>query len=115
MKSILSASWLLTVAVGNLVVVLVAESKLVANQVYEYILFAGLLLVATVIFIIICCYYKYIEDEESHGEEDENDDDSSVSTSKKLSLNYEKQSNGSFKVKTSHGIFNKSTYHSNLF
>jgi len=85
------------------------------NQVYEYILFAGLLLVATVIFIIICCYYKYIEDEESHGEEDENDDDSSVSTSKKLSLNYEKQSNGSFKVKTSHGIFNKSTYHSNLF
>jgi solute carrier family 15 oligopeptide transporter 1 len=85
MKSILSASWLLTVAVGNLVVVLVAESKFVANQVYEYILFAGLLLVATVIFIIICCYYKYIEDEESHGEEDENDDDSSVSTSKKLS------------------------------
>ena len=62
MKSILSASWCLTVALGNLLVVIVAESKFVDNQVYEYILFAGLLLIATIVFIIISYFYKYVED-----------------------------------------------------
>ena len=62
MKSMLSASWCLTVALGNLLVVIVAESKFVDNQVFEYILYAGLLFVATIIFVIICWFYKYIED-----------------------------------------------------
>lgn len=62
MKSILSASWLLTIAIGNLLIVIVTQSKFVENQVYEYILFAGLLFIATISFIIISYFYKYVED-----------------------------------------------------
>ena len=82
MKSVLQASWLMTVAVGkietliipffsiikflflgNLIVLVIAESKIVDNQVWEYVMFAGLLLVATLSFITMVIYYKYVEDE----------------------------------------------------
>lgn len=42
--------------------VIVAESKFVDNQVYEYILFAGLLLIATILFMILSYFYKYNND-----------------------------------------------------
>lgn len=82
MKSVLQASWLMTVAVGkietliipffsiikflflgNLIVLVIAESKIVDNQVWEYVMFACLLLVATLAFITMAIYYKYVEDE----------------------------------------------------
>ena len=85
MKSILSATWLLTVALGsfklnlnlfnnflfffkqgNLLVVIIAESRIVSNQCYEYILFAGLLFIATTIFIALSNKYKYAEDIETN-------------------------------------------------
>lgn len=64
MKSVISAVWLLTVAVGNFVVVVVAEARFVPDQVYEYLLFAGLLVVALVLFVAISFFYKYTTDEE---------------------------------------------------
>ncbi|CAF0910291.1 unnamed protein product [Brachionus calyciflorus] len=61
MKSVMQGLWCLTVAFGNLVVVLIAEAKFVENQVYEYVIFIGLLIVATVIFIILSWFYKYTD------------------------------------------------------
>jgi hypothetical protein len=40
---------------------IVAESKM-ENQIWEYVLFAGLLAIATAIFILIAYFYKYVED-----------------------------------------------------
>ena len=37
MKAMCQAAWLLTVAFGNLVVIIVAESSIFANRVCEYI------------------------------------------------------------------------------
>jgi len=61
MKSILTAIWLLTVAVGNVVVVIIAETGSSLSQMVEFFLFSGLMYVTTVIFAIMCLFYKYVE------------------------------------------------------
>lgn len=63
MKSVLQAIWFLTVAFGNLIVVIVAEARAIDDQVYEYVFFAGLLFLATLIFFGLSYNYKYVEDE----------------------------------------------------
>ena len=61
MKSLTQSMWGLTVAIGNLVVVIVAESRIVDNQLYEYLIFAGLLMIATVGFGVISFFYKHTD------------------------------------------------------
>ncbi|XP_054012778.1 peptide transporter family 1 isoform X1 [Hylaeus anthracinus] len=61
MKSLLQASWLLTVAFGNLIVVIIAEGSWFSRQVYEFFLFAGLMFVDMIIFAFMAKFYKYVE------------------------------------------------------
>ena len=61
MKSLLQAAWLLTVAFGNLIVVIIAEGNFLPNQVYEYGLFALLILIFAVVFAIMSYFYVYKE------------------------------------------------------
>jgi POT family proton-dependent oligopeptide transporter len=58
LKAFVSALWQLTVAGGNLIVILVASSKLLA-QVWEYALFACLMVLSLAIFAFIARGYKY--------------------------------------------------------
>lgn len=58
MKSICQAAWLLTVAAGNLVVVVIAESNLFPPA-QELLFFAILIFVAAIIFAFMAVYYKY--------------------------------------------------------
>ena len=51
MKSVLQAAWLLTVAFGNIIVIIVAEAKAFNEQASEFFMFAGLMMVDTLIFI----------------------------------------------------------------
>lgn len=62
-------------AIGNLIVVIVAESRVISNQVYEYIFFAGLMAVATVILFVLAIFYKYPDN-------NTNDDEASKSSEK---------------------------------
>ncbi|XP_029796573.1 solute carrier family 15 member 2 isoform X2 [Suricata suricatta] len=63
MKSVLQAAWLLTVAVGNIIVLVVAQfSGLV--QWAEFILFSCLLLVVCLIFSIMGYYYVPVKPED---------------------------------------------------
>ncbi|KAF3827512.1 hypothetical protein GH733_002998 [Mirounga leonina] len=63
MKSVLQAAWLLTVAVGNIIVLVVAQfSGLV--QWAEFILFSCLLLVVCLIFSVMGHYYVPIKPED---------------------------------------------------
>ncbi|XP_026250363.1 solute carrier family 15 member 2 isoform X1 [Urocitellus parryii] len=65
MKSVLQAAWLLTVAVGNIIVLVVAQfSGLV--QWAEFILFSCLLLVVCLIFSIMGYYYIPVKSEDIH-------------------------------------------------
>lgn len=61
MKAVLQGGWLLTVAVGNIIVLIVAEAATLEDQWAEYILFASLLVVVSIIFSIMAYFYTYID------------------------------------------------------
>ncbi|KAG2459692.1 S15A2 protein, partial [Polypterus senegalus] len=60
MKSVLQAGWLLTVAFGNVIVLIVAKAA-VMEQWAEFVLFASLLLAVSIIFSIMASFYQYVE------------------------------------------------------
>ncbi|KAK3771207.1 hypothetical protein RRG08_053353 [Elysia crispata] len=57
MKSILQACWLLTVAGGNLIVIIVAESRIVPEQSSEFFIFASLMFLDTLLFGAMAYFY----------------------------------------------------------
>uniref|UniRef100_A0A3Q4I8U0 Solute carrier family 15 member 1 n=1 Tax=Neolamprologus brichardi TaxID=32507 RepID=A0A3Q4I8U0_NEOBR len=61
MKSVLQAGWLLTVAVGNIIVLIVAEAATLEDQWAEYILFASLLVLVCITFAIMAYFYTYTD------------------------------------------------------
>ncbi|KAL7369919.1 hypothetical protein ABVT39_013307 [Epinephelus coioides] len=61
MKSVLQAGWLFTVAVGNIIVLIVAKAAMLPDQWAEYILFASLLLFGCSIFAFMAYFYTYID------------------------------------------------------
>uniref|UniRef100_I3KK53 Solute carrier family 15 member 2 n=1 Tax=Oreochromis niloticus TaxID=8128 RepID=I3KK53_ORENI len=63
MKSVLQAGWLLTVAFGNVIVLIVAEGAGL-EQWIEFLLFACLLLGVCIIFSIMAHFYTYVDPEE---------------------------------------------------
>uniref|UniRef100_A0A3Q0R2B0 Solute carrier family 15 member 2 n=1 Tax=Amphilophus citrinellus TaxID=61819 RepID=A0A3Q0R2B0_AMPCI len=63
MKSVLQAGWLLTVAFGNVIVLIVAEGAGL-EQWIEFLLFASLLLGVFIIFSIMAHFYTYVDPEE---------------------------------------------------
>uniref|UniRef100_A0A8D3CIA9 Solute carrier family 15 member 1a n=1 Tax=Scophthalmus maximus TaxID=52904 RepID=A0A8D3CIA9_SCOMX len=80
MKAVLQAGWLFTVAIGNFIVLIVAELAKIPKQWAEYVLFASLLFAVCVIFSIMAYFYTYIDPTEieaqfkkSVNEDDEDD------------------------------------------
>ncbi|ESP00773.1 hypothetical protein LOTGIDRAFT_92134, partial [Lottia gigantea] len=59
MKSVVQAGWLMTMGIGNLIVVFVAEISLLPSQTAEFFLFASLMGLDIIIFSIMSCFYKY--------------------------------------------------------
>lgn len=60
MKSVLQGCWQLTVAIGNLIVVIVAEAKFFEAQKWEFVLFACLMFIDMGLFSVLAYYYKPI-------------------------------------------------------
>ncbi|XP_067459736.1 solute carrier family 15 member 1 [Thunnus thynnus] len=87
MKSVLQAGWLLTVAVGNFIVLIVAELAKLPKQWAEYVLFASLLVAVCIIFSIMAYFYTYIDPTEIEAQfkkkidEDDEDDRSQIEKS----------------------------------
>ncbi|XP_053313595.1 solute carrier family 15 member 1 [Spea bombifrons] len=61
MKSVLQAGWLLTVAVGNIIVLIIAGASHIGEQWAEYVLFAALLVAVCIIFAIMAYFYTYVD------------------------------------------------------
>jgi dipeptide/tripeptide permease len=61
MKSILTAFWLLNDAIGNVVVIIVAETGSAMSQMAEFFMFSGLMFVTTALFIVMTLFYEYVE------------------------------------------------------
>ncbi|NXJ69826.1 S15A1 protein, partial [Rostratula benghalensis] len=71
MKAVLQAGWLLTVAVGNIIVLIVAGASKLSEQWSEYVLFAALLLAVCVIFAVMAYFYTYVDPNEVEAQLDE--------------------------------------------
>ncbi|XP_074070723.1 solute carrier family 15 member 2 [Macrotis lagotis] len=69
MKSVLQAVWLLTVALGNIIVLIVAQTSALV-QWAEFILFSCLLLIVCLIFSIMGYYYIPVKAEDAYSLED---------------------------------------------
>lgn len=51
----------MTVAFGNLIVVIEAESHLFTNQMTEFFFFAAMLFVVMLVFVVMSIFYQYVE------------------------------------------------------
>ncbi|XP_020806791.1 peptide transporter family 1-like [Drosophila serrata] len=59
MKSVIQACWLLSVAIGNMIVVVIAKFKFTSSQSGEFTLYACLMLVDMHLFMLLGRSYKY--------------------------------------------------------
>ncbi|CAG9803152.1 unnamed protein product [Chironomus riparius] len=60
MKSVIQGCWLLTVAFGNLIVVIITGAKFFESQTYEFFLFAGLMFLDMIVFSWLAIRFKEI-------------------------------------------------------
>merc|ERR1712013_564339 len=69
MKSVLQAAWLLTVAFGNIIVIIVAEAKAFDSRASEFFMFAILMLVDMAIFMWLAWRYtpRYVRPDREEG------------------------------------------------
>lgn len=68
LKSVLTSFWLLTTAFGDIIVIIVAEAKIMPTQAGEYYLFSVLIFVCFIIFMLLAMYaYEYIKEDEFDG------------------------------------------------
>ncbi|XP_068102315.1 solute carrier family 15 member 2 [Hyperolius riggenbachi] len=73
MKAVLQAGWLLTVAFGNVIVLIVAQASSL-EQWAEFILFAALLIAVAIIFAIMGYFYVPVNPDDLKEEDDQADD-----------------------------------------
>lgn len=71
MRSVLQGFWLLTVAVGNLIVTIIVGAQIFKSQTYEFALFAGLMFLDMIIFAWLAIRYKSISLDELKKIDDE--------------------------------------------
>ncbi len=64
MKSVIQAAWLLTVAFGNLIVIIIAEARAFDDQASEFFMFACLMFVDIGVFSVMAYFYKYVDYDE---------------------------------------------------
>lgn len=77
MKAVLTGGWLLTVAFGNVIVLIVAQFASL-EQWAEFVLFAALLLVVSIIFAVMGYFHRYVDPSElitDDGDEKKNKED----------------------------------------
>ena len=61
MKSCLQVAWLMTVAFGNLIVVIVAGSHMFSSLMTELFFFSGMIFVMMLVFMVMSKFYHYEE------------------------------------------------------
>ncbi|XP_053561452.1 solute carrier family 15 member 1 [Bombina bombina] len=96
MKSVLQAGWLLTVAVGNVIVLIVAGASHISQQWAEYVLFAALLLAVCIIFAVMAYFYTYVDPAEVEAQFDEKDEQEKKKKEKELEALQGENGNGPY-------------------
>ncbi|XP_051937619.1 solute carrier family 15 member 1 [Hippocampus zosterae] len=92
MKAVLQAGWLLTVAIGNFIVLIVAELAKIPEQWAEYVLFASLLIAVCFFFSIMAYFYTYMDPAEIEAQFKKNVDDDNDDRALKQKMNLTRDS-----------------------
>ncbi|XP_026838256.1 peptide transporter family 1 isoform X3 [Drosophila erecta] len=111
MKSVLQACWLLSVAIGNMLVVVIAEFKFTSSQSGEFTLFASLMLVDMLIFLWLARSYQYKDQREDL----EDDDDAVIenvmqSKPKPTTVNTTPRKAGGIEAEPGYGAYRNHAY-----
>ncbi|GLH14545.1 solute carrier family 15 member 1-like isoform X2, partial [Gryllus bimaculatus] len=61
MKTFAIAAWYATMAIGNLIVVVITETGLFTNQAHEYFFYATFMIFDMVIFLVMSRSYKFVD------------------------------------------------------
>jgi dipeptide/tripeptide permease len=61
MKSVISSFVFLTVAGGSLIVIIVSATNFVKSQMYEFLMYSGLMLINTIVFIFMTRRFKFVD------------------------------------------------------
>ncbi|RZC34281.1 peptide transporter family 1-like, partial [Asbolus verrucosus] len=72
MKSVLTAVFLLTTAIGNLIIVIIESAKIFEKQSADFLLYTGLMVLDMFLFAFMAMKYKYIKKEENNENEELN-------------------------------------------
>ncbi|KAK1165909.1 solute carrier family 15 member 2-like isoform X1 [Acipenser oxyrinchus oxyrinchus] len=83
MKAVLQAAWLMTVAFGNVIVLIVAQGA-VLEQWVEFVLFSCLLFGVCIIFSIMAYFYTYVDLEELAAQDKREDEEKAKRKEKEL-------------------------------
>jgi solute carrier family 15 oligopeptide transporter 1 len=70
MKSVLTAAFLLTTAIGNLIIVIIESAKIFEKQSEDFLLYAGLMVLDMILFGLMAMKYKYINMEQNSDNEE---------------------------------------------
>ncbi|XP_017114580.1 peptide transporter family 1 isoform X1 [Drosophila elegans] len=103
MKSVLQACWLLSVAIGNMIVVVIAEFKFTSSQSGEFTLFASLMLVDMLIFLWLARSYQYKDQREDLDEVDDVNGEDGTVQYKRPAATVEPGQRGNGKMETEPG------------
>uniref|UniRef100_A0A0N5A4A8 Oligopeptide transporter 1 n=1 Tax=Parastrongyloides trichosuri TaxID=131310 RepID=A0A0N5A4A8_PARTI len=77
MKSVVQAVWLVTVAFGDLIIIIIELLDIFDNRATEMFAYAGAMVVVIGVFLLLSIfYYEYVDYSEEDKEDDDNDDDS---------------------------------------
>jgi dipeptide/tripeptide permease len=62
MKSVLQAFFSMIIGGGNLIVALIASTRIFESIAYEYLLFAGIVYAAMIVFTILAARYEFVDE-----------------------------------------------------
>ncbi|XP_033172536.1 peptide transporter family 1 isoform X1 [Drosophila mauritiana] len=111
MKSVLQACWLLSVAIGNMLVVVIAEFKFTSSQSGEFTLFASLMLVDMMIFLWLARSYQYKDQREDFEDDDDATIDSGMqSKPKNTTVDTTSRKTSGIKAEPGYGAYRNHAY-----
>jgi len=73
MKSVLQAAWLLTVAFGNFIVIIIAKMNPFEDQASEFFMFATLMFLDVLVLCVLAYNYTYVDFTKRKQEKDEDE------------------------------------------
>jgi len=91
MKSVLQAFFSMIIGGGNLIVALIASTRLFESMAYEYLMFAGIVFLAMIIFTVLAARYEYADVEELEKLDKMSDDDGFEAIDESSALNNEQR------------------------